>query len=377
MRLGPVGPLGYESSQSQIQLTWVTQGSWRGKARTLSARLEGDDKLVELLSDSTNFALSYCLIGMLGIFRHPALVGSGTYMSLQCVLFLKSARNTTTWDYRLRDFLVERETTRLQQRDAAVREWTSIPHANLPSPWSCDWACWPHWEKPDPLEAVYALSDQPLAPVMFNAFDDSTVFACAVTHCVPKTRRDLPVGTMYAFDGIFSSVDSFIEEADWNRVELIRAVAEGAADSHPSQKRTLWEAKMPRASEWARIPEAQLPEPWSCDWPKFVNCHDWYDGDGGQEEVRSAYGPALAGLVPALFVPLGPFRGDTVLCRPGGAGTYYLWWNQHRSDSGLVWKGAMQRFEGEYASLKHFVRTADWNRLQRVVPYTEAAYFGL
>ncbi|KAJ7477438.1 hypothetical protein FB451DRAFT_1557211 [Mycena latifolia] len=341
-----------------------------------------------------------------------------------------------TWDYRPRMKAASTPwpTTRPHEREVAVREWISIPEGNLPSPWSCNWACWSYWADPDPLEAVlparYALGNAPLAPVMFNLWDQSTVFACAATRkfyfyctptewedCVPKTRRDVPAETMYAFDGVFASVDAFMEDADWNRVELLRAVGEGedmvppteglrpsalrlnmsnlrVAAHEPYQKRTLWDAcappgtpmfkprildhdclpeRMQRASEWIRIPEAQLPEPWSCDWPKFICCHDWYDGDGGQEEVGSVYGPALAGLVPALFVPLGPLRGDTVLCRPGGAGTYYLWWSQPRSDSGIVWKGAMQRFEGEYASLEHFVRTADWNRLQRVPPCEEEA----
>lgn len=88
------------------------------------------------------------------------------------------------------------------------------------------------------------------------------------------------------------------------------------------------------------------------------------------------YGPELRGFVPALYVPTDPYRGDTVMCPPGGAGTYYVWYNENRDHSGPwgPWTGNMQRFEGVYASLEHFVRMADWNRLEGVAYREPVSY---
>ncbi|KAJ7464446.1 hypothetical protein FB451DRAFT_1403124 [Mycena latifolia] len=160
-----------------------------------------------------------------------------------------------------------------------------------------------------------------------------------------------------------------------------------AADE-PYTRRTLWEMCPPhgtfmyqprifdpgwderefaassRVHGWPRIPDTQFPEPWSCDWTQYPHCGDWYDSFGPQETVESMHPRDLVGLVPAMFVPPGPDLGDTVLCPPGGAGTYYLWWNDRRASEQAPWEGDMQRFVGVYASLEHFVRTADWNRLE-------------
>lgn len=118
-------------------------------------------------------------------------------------------------------------------------------------------------------------------------------------------------------------------------------------------------------------PDAQLPAPWSCDWERFDDAWCWHgnDGDGPQEVITELYGPALRRVVPALFHPLSPrigaAREDVVLCPPGGAGTYYLWWNEDFREARPE-VGEMLRFEGLYASVAHFVRTADWNRLEGV-----------
>ncbi|KAJ7675517.1 hypothetical protein B0H17DRAFT_1207558 [Mycena rosella] len=318
------------------------------------------------------------------------------------------------------------KTPRPHEQALAVREWVSIPDANLPGPWTCNWACWPFWAHPRPLEvelaARYALC-APLAPVMFSSFDGTTVFACGARRQfylyyqpLPSVRT-LPPVTLVLFEGVFPSVEAFIEGADWNRVQELAPVCEPepqpdvasphvkfplvssggkfrmAADE-PYPKRTLWDmcpppgtygytprifdavhspetlARLYRVSEWPRTPEAQLPKPWSANWGGFELCGSaWYAEQAvGQVEAVSAYGPDFMGVIPAMFVPLGPWRGDTVLCPPGGAGTYYLYWNEIRrtGEEWGEWDGEMYKFDGLYASVAHFVRVADWNRLEKI-----------
>ncbi|KAJ7935542.1 hypothetical protein B0H13DRAFT_1948395 [Mycena leptocephala] len=115
-------------------------------------------------------------------------------------------------------------------------------------------------------------------------------------------------------------------------------------------------------SEWPRILDSELPEPWSCEWDAFTDSFDWYEER--QLDLVERYGHAFAGFVPALFVPQDPYRGATVLCPPGGAGTYYLWGSEIHQENLDPWTREMQRVE-------HFVRTADWNRLEEVVPLNE------
>ncbi|KAJ7021903.1 hypothetical protein C8F04DRAFT_1189504 [Mycena alexandri] len=161
-----------------------------------------------------------------------------------------------------------------------------------------------------------------------------------------------------------------------------------AQEPWSSQKRTLWDmcpppgtfghiprnssrsrsnlARSPRVSEWPRIPDSALPEPWSADWDAFIVCYNWYEEF--QVELEERFGRALTGFIPALFQP-DDCRGDTVLCPPGGAGTYYLWGSELRwevSDPGPM--PEMQRFRGVFGSVEHFVRAADWNSLEEVVP---------
>ncbi|KAJ6552258.1 hypothetical protein DFH09DRAFT_1366364, partial [Mycena vulgaris] len=160
-----------------------------------------------------------------------------TYTHILAQNMLKSIQ--ATWDYRPRRIRKPCETTRPYERGVAIREWISIPDANMPGPWTYDWARWPYWANPQPLEAVLALrhgiSDRRLTPIMFNSFDQTTVFACA------ESKRFYlyygPTGwvqvqwpseeTMLSFDGVYPSVDAFFEEADWNRMERVHAVGGG------------------------------------------------------------------------------------------------------------------------------------------------------
>ncbi|KAJ7106928.1 hypothetical protein C8R44DRAFT_941371 [Mycena epipterygia] len=337
----------------------------------------------------------------------------------------------TTWDYRHRVRL-PRSTTKADVQRA--RHWVSIPDTNLPEPWTCDWARWPSLVNRPPLEAVlpmrYAISDEPLMPIMFGSDSGPgvdgrrvTLFASPRTNTFYLYRSPHEFGDpgyeeeeMWRFEGVFPSVEVFIEKADWNRIEKIEAgddedeesavrlvskitypkfVAKDGriAANQPYSQRTLWDMCRPPGTylyqsrdfqncykleggsslaralrEWPRIPDAHLPEPWSCRWEFFVETDEWYDSDESAAKILvEEYGPALDGFVPAMYVPLRLACGDVVLCPPGCAGTYYLWWTEGRDLNDNL-TGGLQRFSGLYSSVQHFVRTADWNKLEPV-PY--------
>ncbi|KAJ7624107.1 hypothetical protein DFH06DRAFT_1340143 [Mycena polygramma] len=247
----------------------------------------------------------------------------------------------------------------------------------LPGPWTCNWSRWPHWNDPHPLEAVlstrYAIDNEPLQPVMFNSFLGTTVFAC------PKTRTFYLHGPPRYGDSELETHASFPPSKTLSKKPTGTRWSEsfpppsGTFMYQPRQHETPYRLRFRdayRIRKWPQISDMHLPEPWSCDWSRFVGSVDWYFLE--QDVAAKQYGRDLAGFVPALYVPMGPFRGDTVMCPPGGAGTYYLWHNENRNRAGPwgPWTGDMQRFEGAYGSLEHFVRTADWNQLEGV-PYRE------
>ncbi|KAJ7262873.1 hypothetical protein C8J57DRAFT_1334049 [Mycena rebaudengoi] len=337
-----------------------------------------------------------------------------------------------TWDYGHRVCLSLNRTKGDLKR---AQNWVSIPDTHLPEPWTCDWARWPSLANRPPLEAVlpmrYAISDDPLTPVMFSSdsrigcdFRRVTIFACPRSSTFYLYRAPDALGDpgyhdeeMWRFDGVFPSVGAFIAEADWNRIQklegdeddesAVRPVSKmnipqeffatdgRAAANQPYSRRTLLDMCRPPGTylyqsrdyqdcsrleshfsldralrEWPHIPDSDLPEPWSCRWEYFVETEEWYDSDdSAADELVRAYGPALDGVVPAMYVPLGHAQGDFVLCPPGGAGTYYLCWADGRDpDNSTMTAGHLQRFSGLYSSVQDFVSTADWNSLEPV-PY--------
>ncbi|KAJ7610302.1 hypothetical protein DFH06DRAFT_1485645 [Mycena polygramma] len=110
--------------------------------------------------------------------------------------------------------------------------------------------------------------------------------------------------------------------------------------------------------EWPRIPDAHLPEPWSCNWASWDWIEDWYPDeeycaydDGYQANLLRWYG--VADLEPVMFVPMGVDRGPMIL---SAGGTYYFF--NHDID------GCLKRFEGKYATAEDFIQNADWNSLE-------------
>ncbi|KAJ7757959.1 hypothetical protein B0H16DRAFT_1885409 [Mycena metata] len=266
------------------------------------------------------------------------------------------------WDYHPREKTVWPEHDNFRER---ARNWVSVPDTNLPAPWSCDWSHWPYaaamLEGP-PVEtsvaASYALSDAPLTPVMFDFGD--TVFACARTEA-SSIAPALPLGSGRGFRVV--AQEPYQQRTLWDMCPPPETFGHiPRSPSHSSLRFPL--ALFPRMSEWPQIPDSALPEPWSADWPAFIVCHRWYAEY--QVELEERFGRALTGFIPALFQPE-DCRGDTVLCPPGGAGTYYLWGSELRYD--MLDPGPMpemQRFRGVFASVEHLVRAADWNSLEEV-----------
>ncbi|KAJ7238750.1 hypothetical protein B0H12DRAFT_89040 [Mycena haematopus] len=242
-----------------------------------------------------------------------------------------------TWDFRPR--LRLGKTRRIDTH--RTRNWGSIPDANLPEPWSCDWAHWPSLPDLPRVETVlpmrYKISDEPLLHIMFGCgygwvLDGRrvTILACPATTTFYMYRAPDELGDpgyqaeeMWRFEGVFPSVGAFIEMADWNRVEKIggdiddksavRFVSKNidpkflatdgrVAANEPYSRRTFWDMYRPprdfegcvRAKgdsldralrEWPHIPDSELAQPWSCQWEFFVETEKWYGYDVSEAKL--------------------------------------------------------------------------------------------
>ncbi|KAJ7677829.1 hypothetical protein DFH06DRAFT_1422058 [Mycena polygramma] len=254
-----------------------------------------------------------------------------------------------TWDYRARERLTYNMTFEGSVRKLRSWSWVSISISdrNLQEPWSCDWARWRLLDQSplveDTLPLRYAISDEPLTPVMFAAAvrgvddRDVTIFACPTKKTWYLYRPRSKYGDpgyyadeeMWRFHGLFSSVREFIEKADCNRMDEIephnsddrltvcrpskrttmekfsrhgdgRAAANqplqnsGFLSGGGSKGTYLHEARdynhgkacgpsLARAlREWPSIPDSELPQPCAAD--ALVETH----------------GPALTAFVPAM-----------------------------------------------------------------------------
>ncbi|KAJ6498129.1 hypothetical protein C8R47DRAFT_1212452 [Mycena vitilis] len=248
---------------------------------------------------------------------------------------------------------------------------------------------------------------------MYRLGSDATIFESDGVFYVYGVGEDGKwlIPALYRFSGRFSSVEDFIEYSDWNRMEPLtfhddlnpapvslaptkptmqqnRLLKTGnvfrAAAERPYQKRTIWDICSPKDTwghhprvlrprhrrgecphlaeralkEWPRIPDAQLPEPWSSSWECWDHVAYWYTQPGsyfsGHEATLYEY-HGVAGLTPVMFMPDGQDRGPVIL----SAGEDYYFFN-HEMDEWL------KKFDGTYASAEDFIQNGDWNKMEFV-----------
>ncbi|KAJ7263920.1 ankyrin repeat-containing domain protein [Mycena rebaudengoi] len=289
---------------------------------------------------------------------------------------------------------------RFHARDLAIRDWVTIPNAKqgCPSPRRATGLAGPLEESGPTRGPGNALRPRQRASESYNVqlvrqYNGFRLYL----YEKPRKYEEIEKG-LCEFAGEFSSVEAFIEEADWNEVEQVKSTGDIVGISGSSLE---WRhetglppqichiSKTPIDEQHARVPSRRrgaigtfmyhppngTPNigstnpaiPSATSGHTSSTCTSLNRGpEDSQEFVRLQYGCDLAGLVPAMYVPLHVYRGDTVTT--GGAGTYYLWCNEFRQNviPSLPWTGDMQRFDENYASLEHFVRMADCNRLDAV-----------
>ncbi|KAJ6541893.1 hypothetical protein B0H19DRAFT_328343 [Mycena capillaripes] len=92
-----------------------------------------------------------------------------------------------------------------------------IPDTQLPEPWTCDWANWSGWDSRVPLfyDVARWYNLLPLNAIMFHEW--ITVFESSGVYYL----YDLEYAKMYRFHGHFSTVEDFIDDGDWNKMERL------------------------------------------------------------------------------------------------------------------------------------------------------------
>ncbi|KAJ7134245.1 hypothetical protein C8R44DRAFT_869911 [Mycena epipterygia] len=286
--------------------------------------------------------------------------------------------------------------------DAALHRCFFIPDTQLPEPWSCNWEVWHGWKWQLPLlyqvERWFNLPD-PLNAIMFRTVDYTTIFESRGVFYLYDAFMGISP-RMFRFVGCFSSVEDFIESADWNEMQRLeyeplagagptttncqvtfpRSSGGGfrTAVDQPYQKRTLWDMAPSRGSweyqprfmaergcdtdaeidialrKWGSVPDEQLPEPWSCNWARWGHVGEWFEQPfdlGCEKDLQERYG--VAGLVPVMFISYGYDRGPMILSADD---IYYLY--NHSMDDWLM------RFDGTYTSVQDFIENGDWNRMK-------------
>ncbi|KAJ6554350.1 hypothetical protein B0H19DRAFT_1262723 [Mycena capillaripes] len=311
--------------------------------------------------------------------------------------------------------------------DTAVQKWCSIPDDELPEPWSCNWDGFEWWYLRSvnaELRNRYGLES--LTPVMFDCPYHPTIVLEAggvfylydtltLMNEIPRLYQDIlgasqswHTGILHQFAGVFSSVEDFIENADWKKMKLVlpqkpdgeptslifhqEAVfstlpitshgGEIRIAKHKSQKRTMWDLYRPPVSawgyeprfdrisrsflssrvsakalrNWGNIPDKDLPEPWTSNWLDWDTAERWdgppdYDFSYYKVDLERRFG--IPALEPMMFKQSSSFYMRTIL---SSGGRYYL---QEDDRVGSLWE-----FGGTYVSIEDFLQNGDWNMLK-------------
>ncbi|KAJ7442505.1 hypothetical protein B0H11DRAFT_2093962 [Mycena galericulata] len=139
------------------------------------------------------------------------------------------ARPKDSWKYEAR-VLGQRR----RDSDAAVKQalikWGSISDDQLPEPWSCNWARWGYVEewfgllpfelgRQADLRERYGVAD--LLPVMFFPYpQDRGPMVLSAEGIYYLYNHDMDDWLM-RFDGTYASDQDFVENGDWNRMQLV------------------------------------------------------------------------------------------------------------------------------------------------------------
>ncbi|KAJ7763368.1 hypothetical protein B0H16DRAFT_1804419 [Mycena metata] len=113
------------------------------------------------------------------------------------------------WNYRARD--TKKLWAQPSDFHERARNRVSVPDANLPAPWSCNWRYWP-----------YAAAMFEVLSLRVRALVNITCVVVGVaSEAMKKPLQPLRRAPVYPFEGVFPSLDVFIEAADWNRIKRL------------------------------------------------------------------------------------------------------------------------------------------------------------
>ncbi|KAJ6524454.1 hypothetical protein DFH09DRAFT_187131 [Mycena vulgaris] len=184
------------------------------------------------------------------------------------------ARNDheTPWGFESRE-IRSRDDAMGLKANPAISEWCHISDADLPPPWTCRWSEYGrsgHAESGhDELRKTYGLGA--VNPIMWclgsrfkrsscldtllleigGAFYlyDAPLYIQGLHECYKETLGPSPPSELlYRFDGQFSSIGDFLEQADWTQISLV--APRGPCDLEHEQSNNV---KLPLTSDGGEL----------------------------------------------------------------------------------------------------------------------------
>ncbi|KAJ7613751.1 hypothetical protein DFH06DRAFT_1484573 [Mycena polygramma] len=137
-----------------------------------------------------------------------------------------------TWGYEPRvDRISTRGSISRSVPARAVKHWGNILDAGLPEPWTCNWPDWDkteQWDGPPDYDFPFYKVDLErrfgiagLEPVMFKQFPSifvRTILSAGGRYYLQEA--DI-VGTLWRFDGVYETIEDFMQNGDWNRIHEV------------------------------------------------------------------------------------------------------------------------------------------------------------